>query len=574
MKERQFCDFEITHFLWYKFGHHSRKFIEPLLQLRHEMKKEGNLPAAEVLKLILNGAYGYVKNCFLCLYSVIYIHFVVSNVYLFLFFFCSYKILQSSDYDDTRLLTGENLCRQRARSLAHLSLKHISLLGVVRIKLKKKKKKANKKSVNTRVSVPLPNHYLFDEAVAAEKFNSDDDDEDELLDSANENVLDYDFADSYNAEGELIERGLSESEEDSDSDDDDEEEEDNEEVEANGDLTEQIVREQEEEEMDDSSCSSSSTASGKHQAGDHNYALAPPEDVEKRKVPKERNTWTKKKTARYRYSFLYSMVVSGVGKQIKNCIPRGVGILSNSKTIILSHVHNMLECLDPGLAEICYMDTDSCIFSFTHQHLEDNLLPEKRDKWAALDIIADESGHQSCHGKMKLEGTFKVGLFKALKIYRLFSSAEFEKERREKTCYTRCKGVNRNIATLIPNKVFDQEALNQVVIHRSCLRPTRTGEMIIAHECKSLAAPFNLKRFVTSDGIHTFPISFFPDSLQLTSTTAEDSSQDLRFSKFARKRGTLCAGQKNSDLSKFWGRSSRSLSSRLWRISRQLGSLE
>ncbi len=80
MKERQFCDFEITHFLWYKFGHHSRKFIEPLLQLRHEMKKEGNLPAAEVLKLILNGAYGYVKNCFLCLYSVIYIHFVVSDV--------------------------------------------------------------------------------------------------------------------------------------------------------------------------------------------------------------------------------------------------------------------------------------------------------------------------------------------------------------------------------------------------------------------------------------------------------------------------------------------------------------
>jgi len=58
MQERDFVDFEITHFLWYKFGHQSRRFIEPLLQLRHEMKKEGNLPAAEVLKLILNGAYG------------------------------------------------------------------------------------------------------------------------------------------------------------------------------------------------------------------------------------------------------------------------------------------------------------------------------------------------------------------------------------------------------------------------------------------------------------------------------------------------------------------------------------
>jgi hypothetical protein len=58
IKERGFCDFEVTHFLWSKFGHQSRHFIEPLLQLRHEMKKAGNMPAAEVLKLILNGAYG------------------------------------------------------------------------------------------------------------------------------------------------------------------------------------------------------------------------------------------------------------------------------------------------------------------------------------------------------------------------------------------------------------------------------------------------------------------------------------------------------------------------------------
>jgi hypothetical protein len=108
-----------------------------------------------------------------------------------------------------------------------------------------------------------------------------------------------------------------------------------------------------------------------------------------------------------------------------------------------------------------------------------------------------------------------VGLFKALKIYRLFSSSEFEKERKEKTCYTRCKGVNRYIATLIPNSVFDQQRLNQVVVHRSCLRPSRTGEMLIAHECKSLAAPFNLKRHVTSDGLHTFPISFVPDEAMI-----------------------------------------------------------
>jgi hypothetical protein len=157
------------------------------------------------------------------------------------------------------------------------------------------------------------------------------------------------------------------------------------------------------------------------------------------------------------------------------------------------------------------MDTDSCIFSFTHPNLEDNLRSDKIQTWKQANIIADEQGEESCHGKLKLEGTFRVGLFKALKIYRLFSTSDFEEEQKNKTCYTRCKGVNRNIAKIIPNAVFDKDSVDKVVVHRSCLRPSRTGEMLIAHECKSLAAPFNLKRHVTDDGIHTFPISYVPD---------------------------------------------------------------
>jgi hypothetical protein len=58
MKERGFVDFEVTHFLWYKFNDHPRQFIEPLLQLRHRLKQEGNVAAAEALKLIVNSDYG------------------------------------------------------------------------------------------------------------------------------------------------------------------------------------------------------------------------------------------------------------------------------------------------------------------------------------------------------------------------------------------------------------------------------------------------------------------------------------------------------------------------------------
>ena len=360
--------------------------------------------------------------------------------------------------------------------------------------------KKNKKKRTERRA----NEFILDQAAV---------DEVDELDSTDYSDTDVDEEDQQR-QGQLFERGLSASEEDDDDDDDDDDDNDEEastdsskssleSEDEGGDISEQLIKRSEK------------TVESLTTEGDHTYSASPrhqPRAVFK--IPKEKVGWGKKKV-KYKYSFLYSMVVSGVGKQIKNCIPRGVAVLSNSKTIILSHVSTMLNCLDPKLAEICYMDTDSCIFSLTHENIEDNLLAEKKEEWKLLDIIADESGDKTCHGKMKLEGTFKVGLFKALKIYRLFSSSEFEKERKEKTCYTRCKGVNRYIATLIPNSVFDQQRLNQVVVHRSCLRPSRTGEMLIAHECKSLAAPFNLKRHVTSDGLHTFPISFVPDEVMI-----------------------------------------------------------
>jgi hypothetical protein len=58
IEHRGFVDFEITHFLWYKFDSQPRKFIDSLLQLRHQLKKDGNVAAAEAVKLIVNSDYG------------------------------------------------------------------------------------------------------------------------------------------------------------------------------------------------------------------------------------------------------------------------------------------------------------------------------------------------------------------------------------------------------------------------------------------------------------------------------------------------------------------------------------
>jgi hypothetical protein len=390
-------------------------------------------------------------------------------------------------------MTAENLVRQRTKTMAHLSLKHISLLGVVRLKCKSKKKKINRHTKHFSQPTSSGSYFLFDKAVEDAQFEEDDEDagadDDDDDEDCDEDVM-------YNEFGDLIDnrtdRGMSESEEDSDTDDEDQ-------AQDAGDISELVIQESEVQ-------ADEPQLTEELFYHDHNYASYRKGHFPKVSCPKTKSGVGKR--ARYKYSFLFSVVISGVCKKIKNSIPNAVATLSNSKTIILGHIHHLLDCLDPALAELCYIDTDSCIWSFTHRRLEDNLRSDKVELWKSLDIIADEQADQSCHGKLKLEGTFKVGLFKALKIYRLFSTHDLERERKEKTCYTRCKGVNRNIAKIIPNAIFDKHSTNKVVVHRSCLRPSRTGEMLIAHECKSLAAPFNLKRYVTDDGIHTFPISF------------------------------------------------------------------
>ena len=421
----------------------------------------------------------------------------INNIYQLNVVVCfRFQCIQACDYDDTKLVTGENLVRHRTTKFAHLSLKHISLIGVVRLKVKgKKKKKTAAQEFCTGPTSSRAAASFFDDAAAVARVDDDEDDEDD--DEEEDDGGDFD---GYDQNGEELTRGMSESEFDSDSEDEIQP--------TQGDVSEMLVAQMEVEEDANADEEDNVTAVRYDHTYSCNKTFAVNAGKRRRKIATT-SEWRKK--AHYRYSFLYSMVSSGVTKKIRNCISKAVAILSNSKTIILGHVNFLLECLDPRLAQLCYMDTDSCIFSFTHPCLEDNLLPDKKLRWQEGDIIANETGEKSCHGKLKLEGTFRVGLFKALKIYRLFTTSQFREEQKNKTCYTRCKGVNRNIAKVIPNVVFDKDSVDKVVVHRSCLRPSRTGEMLIAHECKSLAAPFNLKRHVHSDGIHTFPISYVAD---------------------------------------------------------------
>lgn len=225
----------------------------------------------------------------------------------------------------------------------------------------------------------------------------------------------------------------------------------------------------------------------KYEHNDHSYSL------------QKRKSFTSDK---YQFEMLYAVTYPGKTSKIKNCISKAVAILSNSKALFLGHIKTLLDCLDPRFAELCYVDTDSCLFSMTFPTLEQCLLPHKKDEFFFKDIIANESGPLSCHGKMKCEGIYTGGKFRSLKVYRLYNNI------RDTSTISHCKGVNTFTAISLPENMFNINHQDPIFVTKHSLRPTRTGEMLIIKESKNLAIPFNLKRFVCNDSVHSLPLNF------------------------------------------------------------------
>ena len=356
-----------------------------------------------------------------------------------------YNGLEATNYTSVRLLREASYKKLRYTELAHRNLKHTTLLSLVRDKVKAKRGGGSRKR-------KTPSHaaatFLSDEAAVDDDDDADDDDDGDAEEEEGED-------DVFENREVLAVLGL-----ESERDDDDDE------------------RRVHLDDGDDDEGACDDAAVARQDArmfgSDPNFI---------------------------RVSCLYAVDVSGEDRQLFNNLPKAVAVLGNSKRLFFSHLLTMFQCLDPALAELCYVDTDSCLWSFSYESIEDCLLKDKLDLWRARSIVADEESDMSCHGKMKLEGVYKAGLFRTAKIYRLFDA----------TPYTRCKGVNRHQANRLLDRHFDVEWNNATVIHRTCLKPTRTGEIVIAREAKRMSVPFNLKRYVTDDGIHTAPFSKLTD---------------------------------------------------------------
>ena len=500
MAARGFSGFEITHFMQYSFRNWGADFLEPVLQRRHDCKRAGDAVAAECLKLIGNGSYGY-------------------------------NGLEASNYDDLRLMTDLTLQRRSKNDMAHLKIKHITFLGVVRVaeKIPRSTGKTGKgRGTKRRMSVQgqrsdAASNFISSEAFEMAGSNDDDDDDDDDLEDeriAEEGQLrarvgsrdgldnavgdrdDEDFFPAYSS--------------DSDAGDESEEESSRyshkEHMRKLKKVTSQLLLAQDTADGLDGanppplalpSSSESEEGGGEEEGMDLEEALVVAASAGDSSLATEVGKKRRRKTHRFVYRFLYAVSVSGNQKKVLNSLPRAVAVLSNSKRLFLSHLDVMFRCLDPRKAELCYVDTDSCIWSLSHDSLDRCLREERAAEWESSAIVANEEGPRSCHGLMKLEGTYRAGFFKNIKMYRLFQQPPAE-ETDDSEVYTRCKGVGRKTASHLDNAYFSQAVdPPKAVVHRSTLKPTRAGEIHLVREAKSLAVPFNLKRHVDSTGIHT-----------------------------------------------------------------------
>jgi len=465
MKERRFEDFEISHLLVYEFRNWSKDFLEPVLQRRHECKLRGDNVAAECLKLIGNGSYGY-------------------------------NGLESTNYDTVYLLTEKQLGKKMApgKSLAHKKLKSVVQLGVIQVPDNRYIRRSKDKKTKKR-------DLLLDEISSNEDSENEQTDDEDEYDDNDDNVANDSNDDACNDEKDI-------NNENSIADDKNDDK-----LNCNipvinfkhyklwrnnmrASLLSQRSMNAPLKNPDQISKTPVFLSNNLSLLSDHTYALP---FTKEKKIQNTQNSFS--------YHFLYMVSISGSEKTIFNNLPKAVGVLSNSKRLFLNHISVMLKCLDPCLAELTYVDTDSCVWSLSKKKLEDCILKTKRDEWISANIIADEKGTLSCHGKLKLEGMFAAGQFRTIKIYRLYKENEELEGKKMIPAYTRCKGVNRYIATRLPNESFDSIHPQSLIVHRSALRPTQTGEIHMIHEARSVTCPFNLKRYVCNDGYHTLPFS-------------------------------------------------------------------
>jgi hypothetical protein len=101
-----------------------------------------------------------------------------------------------------------------------------------------------------------------------------------------------------------------------------------------------------------------------------------------------------------------------------------------------------------------------------------------------------------------MEGIYRKGLFRQLKAYKLLQPVSGVSDQP----YIRYKGLCKNARENMKDSSFGQETKRGIVYRRK-IAPTAAYTMQILETGMTTAQPANLKRRVTENGIHSFPLA-------------------------------------------------------------------
>lgn len=151
-----------------------------------------------------------------------------------------------------------------------------------------------------------------------------------------------------------------------------------------------------------------------------------------------------------------SVFLVQIAKEYEESFPTLLGhvgctILFNSKIILLKRLYFLLKFLNPKLAQLLYMDTDSAHFLVKHKTLAENVSPYLKPIFKQQFNKHFESGSKMS-GIWVEEGFYECGEYLAEKCYRLYNTSD-------NLYVTHMKGLNANFQKEYHEKNIDPKKL-------------------------------------------------------------------------------------------------------------------
>jgi hypothetical protein len=170
----------------------------------------------------------------------------------------------------------------------------------------------------------------------------------------------------------------------------------------------------------------------------------------------------------------------------------GCYILFNSKIILLKRLYYLLKYLNPKLAQLLYMDTDSAHFLMKHPQFIDNVDPNLQQEFNQQFNTHFDSGNK-ISGIWVEEGFFTNAEYLGEKCYRLYND-------NNDTVITHMKGLNKHFQTQFHQQNIDPKKLSHIAFNRFF----KTPDFIIfkTHMSKNIFTNFipNKRYFICASG--------------------------------------------------------------------------